>query len=135
MASIALSSMRLSCDVLIVGGGTAALVAALEARKSVDDVVLACKRKAGHSGNTIVSGAAFSACVPGGEVADTVDQHLQDTLAGGASGVPGEPAAPSGDEDAGQSLPGDRADGAGGTLALQVRALCALRGGRPPVVE
>jgi succinate dehydrogenase/fumarate reductase flavoprotein subunit len=31
------------CDVLIIGGGVTALVAGLEARKAVDDVVMVCK--------------------------------------------------------------------------------------------
>jgi len=45
--------------VLIIGGGAAALVGALEARKAVDDVVIVCKSKVGGSGNTIVSAAQF----------------------------------------------------------------------------
>ncbi len=76
-------SETMECDLLVVGGGTAALAAALEARRSLDRVVVVCKRKAGRSGNTIVSGAAFSACVPSDEVSDGPEQHLRDTLAGG----------------------------------------------------
>jgi succinate dehydrogenase/fumarate reductase flavoprotein subunit len=47
----------LQCDVLVIGGGATALVAALEARKAVDDVAIVCK--VGRSGNTVVSAAQF----------------------------------------------------------------------------
>jgi succinate dehydrogenase/fumarate reductase flavoprotein subunit len=75
---------RIKCDVLIIGGALTALVAALEARKWVGDVVVACKKKVGRSGNTIVSGAAFSVYVPSPGNPDSVEQHLQDTLEAGA---------------------------------------------------
>jgi len=71
----------LQCDVLIIGGGAAALVAALEARKAVDDVVMVCKGKVGRSGNTIVSAAQFAVSDPGS--LDSIEQHFQDTLLGG----------------------------------------------------
>ena len=74
---------RIECDVLVVGGASTALVAALEARKWVDDVVVVCKRKAGRSGNTVVSGAAFSVYVPSPDNPDSAEQHLRDTLQGG----------------------------------------------------
>ena len=69
---------------LVIGGGITALLAALEARKQVDDVILVCKRKTGRSGNTIVSGAAFSAHIPCGENPDSSEQHLRDTVQAGA---------------------------------------------------
>jgi succinate dehydrogenase/fumarate reductase flavoprotein subunit len=71
----------LQCDVLIIGGGATALVAALEARKKVDDVVIVCKGKVGRSGNTIVSAAQFAVSDPGSP--DSIEQHFQDTLLGG----------------------------------------------------
>ena len=71
-------------DVLVIGGGMAALEAALAARESAQNVVLVCKRKAGRSGNVIVSGAGFSAYVPCEEVEDSLEQHLADTVDGGA---------------------------------------------------
>jgi NADPH-dependent 2,4-dienoyl-CoA reductase/sulfur reductase-like enzyme len=43
------------CEVLIIGGGLTALVAALEAKKLVDEVVIVSKSRVGRSGNTIVS--------------------------------------------------------------------------------
>lgn len=81
--ALELPSQKIECDVLVVGGAMAALVAALEARQSVDNVVVVCKRKAGRSGNTIVSDSAFSACVPTDEISDSLQRQLQDTLAGG----------------------------------------------------
>jgi succinate dehydrogenase/fumarate reductase flavoprotein subunit len=71
----------LQCDVLIIGGGAAALVAALEARKAVDDVAIVCKGKVGRSGNTIVSAAQFAVSDP--DSPDSIEGHFQDTLLGG----------------------------------------------------
>jgi succinate dehydrogenase/fumarate reductase flavoprotein subunit len=71
----------LQCDVLIIGGGATALVAALEARKAVDDVVIVCKSKVGRSGNTIVSAAQFAVSDP--DSPDSIEGHFQDTLLGG----------------------------------------------------
>jgi len=68
----------LQCDVLIIGGGATALVAALEAHKTVDDVVIVCKGKVGRSGNTIVSAAQFA--VSDSDSPDSIEQHFQDTL-------------------------------------------------------
>jgi succinate dehydrogenase/fumarate reductase flavoprotein subunit len=70
-------------DLLIIGGGIAALVAAIEARMRGLSVSLVCKRKPGRSGNVIVSGAAFSVCVPCEEIEDSPELHLRDTLVGG----------------------------------------------------
>jgi len=69
------------CDVLIIGGGAAALVAALEARKAVDDVAIVCKGRVGRSGNTIVSAAQFAVSDP--DSPDSIERHFQDTLLGG----------------------------------------------------
>ena len=74
---------RIRCDVLVVGGASTALVAALEARKWVENVVVVCKKDAGRSGNTIVSGAAFSVCVSSPENPDSIGQHFSDTLDAG----------------------------------------------------
>jgi len=71
----------LQCDVLVIGGGATALVAALEARRKVDDVVIVCKSKVGRSGNTIVSAAQFAVSDP--DSPDSIEQHFQDTLLGG----------------------------------------------------
>jgi len=93
------------CEVLIIGGGLAALVAGLEAKKLVGEVVIVSKSKVGRSGNTIVSQCKFGACVgfdtPGFDTlrysaqaatqpkpressSDSARQHFQDTLIGGS---------------------------------------------------
>ncbi len=51
---------RIDCEVLVVGGGLAGLCAALEARLAGADVLLACKRRAGRSGNSIVAACNIS---------------------------------------------------------------------------
>lgn len=72
------------CDVLIIGGGLAALVAALEAKKRVDDVVMVSKSKIGRSGSTIVSQCKFGACLPYEGSPDSTQRHFRDTLVGGS---------------------------------------------------
>lgn len=83
------------CEVLIIGGGLAALVAALEAKKLVDEVVIVSKSKVGRSGNTIVSQCKFGAYIgfdtplstqpnPHEGSSDSAQRHFQDTLAGGS---------------------------------------------------
>lgn len=72
------------CEVLIIGGGLAALVAALEAKKLVDEVVIVSKSKVGRSGNTIVSQCKFGAYVPHEGSSDSAQRHFQDTLVGGS---------------------------------------------------
>lgn len=71
------------CDVLIIGGGVAALMAALEAKKLVEDVIIVSKGKIGRSGNTIVSRCRFGAYIPHQCSSDSVQHHFQDTLIGG----------------------------------------------------
>ena len=68
-------------EVLVIGGGLAGLSAALEARREGRKVLLVCKRKAGRSGNTIISGAHLSGVFPGTE--DTTERFVQDTLRSG----------------------------------------------------
>ena len=74
---------EISCDVLVVGGGAAALVAALEAKKQVSEVVMVAKGAIGKSGNTILAGSGFSACISGFGAADSVEEFYADTLRGG----------------------------------------------------
>jgi succinate dehydrogenase/fumarate reductase flavoprotein subunit len=71
------------CDVLVVGGGGAALIASLEARSAGLDVLMVSKGIVGRGGNTIVSGAGFSAFLPGENQPDSLRQFLADTLASG----------------------------------------------------
>jgi len=71
------------CDVLVIGGGGAGLTAAIEARQRGASVLVACKGRAGRSGNTVVAASMFSAVVSGDGVEDSPEQHFQDTLVGG----------------------------------------------------
>ncbi|HSH68871.1 MAG TPA: FAD-dependent oxidoreductase [Deferrisomatales bacterium] len=54
------SPIPVTADLVAVGGGIAALSAALEARRLGLSVVLACKGKAGRSGNSMVAAGNFS---------------------------------------------------------------------------
>lgn len=71
------------CDILIIGGSGAALIAALEARKSGLDVLLATKGIVGRGGNTIVSGAGFAAFLPEKNPNDSLERFRADTLSSG----------------------------------------------------
>ena len=71
------------CDVLVVGGGAAGLTAAIEARSRGAEVALACKGKAGKSGNTVVAASQFSAVIPDEGSEDSPEQHFRDSLTGG----------------------------------------------------
>lgn len=71
------------CDVLVIGGAGAGLSAALQARERGASVVVACKGKAGRSGNTVVAAAQFAVVVPFDGSEDSPEQHLQDTMEGG----------------------------------------------------
>ena len=75
---------KVSTDVLIIGGGLAAIMAALEASAFPLSVLMASKGKVGRSGATLMAGSNFAAVLPEGlEQGDTVQFHIDDTLAGG----------------------------------------------------
>lgn len=80
---------RLTTDVLVIGGGLAALRAAIAAREAGANVVVCCKGTAGRSGNTIVSTADISAYVLGLGPDDSEDTFRGDTL--GSGGHIGDP--------------------------------------------
>jgi len=69
--------------VLVIGAAAAGLTAAIEARLRGASVLVACKGKAGRSGNTIVAGSQFATVVPYPGSEDSPEQHFLDTLAGG----------------------------------------------------
>jgi succinate dehydrogenase/fumarate reductase flavoprotein subunit len=71
------------CDVAVIGGSSAALVAALEARKAGMNVLVVTKGLVGRGGNTIVSGAGFAAVLPGAGQQDSREQFQADILASG----------------------------------------------------
>lgn len=74
---------KVKTDVLVVGGGLAALSAAIEAKKNGVQVKLVSKGKVGKSGNTIISGGGFSLCLPDDSNEDSLESHYQDTLRAG----------------------------------------------------
>jgi aspartate oxidase len=75
------SIKTIESDVLIIGGGLAALMAAGEAVKKTSCVTLVCKKKVGVSGNTLVSGAGFAAFFRG--EGDSLENFYQDTINSG----------------------------------------------------
>lgn len=72
---------RLDCDVLILGGGPAAMTATLAAMADGADALLVCKQSPGASGNIVLARAGHSANF---DPADSAALFLEDTLAGGA---------------------------------------------------
>lgn len=73
---------KLWCDVLVIGGGGAALRSAIEAREQGAHVIVASKKNVGLANNTYISKAIFSTTGRGDE-RDTFDVHLKDTVVGG----------------------------------------------------
>ena len=72
-------------DLLIIGGGLAAMMAALEAGTHPLSILVASKRKVGKSGATLMAGSNFAAVLPEGEEkGDRFSFHIEDTLLGGA---------------------------------------------------
>jgi succinate dehydrogenase/fumarate reductase flavoprotein subunit len=77
-----LKSHTLSCDVLVIGGGGAALSAAIACRESGADVLVVSKTRVGFGNNTYLSKSSWA--VPGlGHPEDGPDVHVRDTLLGG----------------------------------------------------
>ena len=71
------------CDVLIIGGGLAACMAALEASKRNMEVVLVDKGRLGRSGSSPTSGGVPQAAFAHADPRDSKDQHFRDTIVGG----------------------------------------------------
>jgi fumarate reductase (CoM/CoB) subunit A len=67
-------------DVLVVGGGLAALRAAYDAAGEGARVALAVKGRAGRSGSSAMTSAGYSAWI---RPDDSPERHYQDTVAGG----------------------------------------------------
>jgi len=75
-------SHALRCDVLVIGGGGAALRAAIASREAGADVLVVSKTRVGFGNNTYLSKASWSA--PGlGDPEDSYRVHLRDTLLSG----------------------------------------------------
>jgi succinate dehydrogenase/fumarate reductase flavoprotein subunit len=73
---------RISCDVLVIGGGGAGLRAAIEARQAGADVLLVSKAKVGYANNTYIAKAIIAAS-GWGDPRDGSRVHLEDTVKGG----------------------------------------------------
>jgi fumarate reductase (CoM/CoB) subunit A len=70
-------------DVLVVGGGLAALRAALSAREAGARVLVAVKRKLGQSGSSANTSGGFAAACADLNPADDAGQHYADSVVGG----------------------------------------------------
>jgi fumarate reductase (CoM/CoB) subunit A len=70
----------LDTDVLVVGGGLAALRAAYDAAGAGARVALAVKGRAGRSGSSAMTSAGYSAWI---RPDDSAERHFEDTIAGG----------------------------------------------------
>lgn len=76
---------RINCDVLVVGGGGAGLMAAYEATKTTGRVALVSKGKVQRSGATVMAPGAIAAVDDRWKAAeDSQKLHFTDTLQGGA---------------------------------------------------
>jgi fumarate reductase (CoM/CoB) subunit A len=72
------------CDVLVLGGGLAAMRAAIEARNAGRDVLMLNRGKIGRSGSSALTGTGFAAVFPEWVPEDSLTAHLEDTIRGGA---------------------------------------------------
>jgi fumarate reductase (CoM/CoB) subunit A len=82
MSDAVLTRGELQTDVLVVGGGLAALRAALDARRAGAQVTIAVKGKLGKSGSSAMTSAGYSSAFGDN---DSPANHLHDTLVGGRS--------------------------------------------------
>ncbi len=73
---------RKPCDILVIGGGGAALRAAIASRELVSDVVLCCKEEAGRSGSTMYAGCSMIAALPT-DPSGALENHFKETMAVG----------------------------------------------------
>ena len=70
-------------DVLVIGGGLAALRAALSAREAGARVLVVVKRKLGRSGSSAITSGGYAAASPEIDPLDDAELHHQDTIIGG----------------------------------------------------
>ena len=74
---------EITAQVLVIGGGAAGLLAAIEARRKGLEVILVSKSKVGRSGNTIMAGTGMAVWAPFPETEDSVELFKHDTFASG----------------------------------------------------
>ena len=77
------SFQTIETDVLVVGGGLAALRAAISARKAGALVLVAVKRLLGRSGSSALTTGGYAAVSPGLNDHDNRELHYLDTVVGG----------------------------------------------------
>lgn len=70
-------------DVLVVGGGLAAVQAAVSAAEEGVSVGVLSKRRIGKSGSSAMTSGGYAAVLPDNDWRDTTDLHYEDTLRGG----------------------------------------------------
>lgn len=75
--------VEVDADVLVIGGGLAGLMSAIEAARIVKRVVVVTKGKVGKSGNTIMARNGMAAVLEEGFDGDSAQRHAADTLAAG----------------------------------------------------
>jgi succinate dehydrogenase/fumarate reductase flavoprotein subunit len=73
-----------SFDVLVIGGGLAALRAAISARQAGASVAIATKGRLGRSGGSATTTGGYAAVLGEYETGDDIAVHAEDTLKGGA---------------------------------------------------
>ncbi|MEE8318980.1 MAG: FAD-dependent oxidoreductase [Dehalococcoidales bacterium] len=81
------STIKVTTDVLVIGGGGAGLRAAIEAKSHGCRVLMVSRSRAGYGSNTTISGGAFAAVLspPAScpETGDSAEEHFRDTAEGG----------------------------------------------------
>ncbi len=77
-----MSDRVVETDILVIGGGGAGCIAALEAARRGADVLIVSKDLLGH-GNTMIAGGGFSAPFGHMEQGDDLNTHFKDTIESG----------------------------------------------------
>jgi fumarate reductase (CoM/CoB) subunit A len=83
MDSASHSFKTLQTDVLVIGGGLAALRAAISARQAGARVLVAVKRLLGRSGSSALTTGGYAAASPELNAHDDAQLHYMDTVVGG----------------------------------------------------
>ncbi|MDD1776471.1 MAG: FAD-binding protein [Candidatus Methanomethylicus sp.] len=76
---------KIRTDVLVVGGGLAGLCAAISSSSDQSETLIVTKTLVGDATTTSMAAGVISAVTAYGDSEDSVEKHLNDTLAGGAN--------------------------------------------------